>query len=427
MRIKAKGVSKNSIVEVLLIYLLLTFDCSFLYENHNMPLIILVFAITGLMIGVNHFVLSRRDIWIFGCCVFLFVDYIFICNFGSSTEISRVLLYIAQIFIAYVAVTILQDSFVDKYVKVVYVLAWISLAMMFVSVVTPDLLKSIMVSTDLQNSSGQVNYGMFLYVMRTYVRSGMEQYRNVGIYTEPGRYQLILNIAVFYMLNFPDRIQADAKKKIRYLIVLVVTIISAQSTIGYGILAINLLMSRLANKKKDRSSKKIDRLIGVMIVAVIVFVVWDYIVRGDSGVIANVIVNKLFDANVYDLNSKMSGTARLRGIMMALEVIKQYPLGAGTTHLTEILNHYIAVYQYSDFAGAALLKNCAIMGTLQLGSVLVFLFVKMKQKLKNTTTWICVLLIFVLQSLSSSYVFYPSIFAMAILNLNNMSKLKEVN
>lgn len=103
------------------------------------------------------------------------------------------------------------------------------------------------------------------------------------------------------------------------------------------------------------------------------------------------------------------------------------PLGAGTTHLTEILNHYIAVYQYSDFAGAALLKNCAIMGTLQLGSVLVFLFVKMKQKLKNTTTWICVLLIFVLQSLSSSYVFYPSIFAMAILNLNNMSKLKEVN
>lgn len=229
------------------------------------------------------------------------------------------------------------------------------------------------------------------------------------------------------MLNFPDRIQADEKKKIRYLIVLVVTIISAQSTIGYGILAINLLMSRLANKKKDRSSKKIDRLIGVMIVAVIVFVVWDYIVRGDSGVIANVIVNKLFDANVYDLNSKMSGTARLRGIMMALEVIKQYPLGAGTTHLTEILNHYIAVYQYSDFAGAALLKNCAIMGTLQLGSVLVFLFVKMKQKLKNTTTWICVLLIFVLQSLSSSYVFYPSIFAMAILNLNNMSKLKEVN
>lgn len=175
MRIKAKGVSKNSIVEVLLIYLLLTFDCSFLYENHNMPLIILVFAITGLMIGVNHFVLSRRDIWIFGCCVFLFVDYIFICNFGSSTEISRVLLYIAQIFIAYVAVTILQDSFVDKYVKVVYVLAWISLAMMFVSVVTPDLLKSIMVRTDLQNSSGQVNYGMFLYVMRTYVRSGMDQ------------------------------------------------------------------------------------------------------------------------------------------------------------------------------------------------------------------------------------------------------------
>lgn len=426
MRIKAKGVSKKSIVEVLLIYLLLTFDCSFLYENHNMPLIILVFAITALMIGLNRFVLSRRDIWIFGCGAFLFVDYIFVCNFGSSTEISRVLLYIAQIFIAYVAVTALQDSFVDKYVKVVYALAWISLVMMFVSVVTPDLLKSIMARTDLQTGSGQVNYGMFLYVMRTYMRSGMEQYRNVGIYTEPGRYQLILNIAVFYMLNFSDRIQADEKKKIRYLIVLIVTIISAQSTIGYGILAINLLMSRLANKKNDRNSK-IDRLIGVMIVAVMVFVVWDYIVRGDSGIIANVIVNKLFDANVYDLNSKMSGTARLRGIMMALEVIKQYPLGAGTTHLTEILNHYIAVYQYSDFAGAALLKNCAIMGTAQLGGVLVFLFVKMKQKLKNTTTWICVFLIFVLQSLSSSYVFYPSIFAMAILNLNNMSKLKEVN
>lgn len=93
-------------------------------------------------------------------------------------------------------------------------------------------------------------YGKVCYVYRGTLADA--QYRNNGIFSEPGRYQIVLNTAIYFLLMFPKLFSENMAKVYKYLVVLIITLLTTGSTNGYMGLGIVLLMFLLANKQRSK-------------------------------------------------------------------------------------------------------------------------------------------------------------------------------
>lgn len=84
------------------------------------------------------------------------------------------------------------------------------------------------------------------------MRTGNELTRNNGIFNEPGLYQMVLNTALYFTMFFPEQLKCGAKKQERYMLILIIAIVTCQSTTGYlslGAIIVGYLMTKQKGKK----------------------------------------------------------------------------------------------------------------------------------------------------------------------------------
>lgn len=204
-----------------------------------------------------------------------------------------------------------------KYVKLTYCMSVISLIFFVIAQINMDILTQILKPV----LPGSNIHGMLLYSLKTSVA-----YRNNGIFNEPGIYQILLSTALFVLMFYPNLVGIDEKQRVKYIIVILITLVTGISTTGYvaaGIVIIGFVLYR----QKFESLMK-QRILLIAFIAIIVLAI-DYQTRQSDSFLQAAVFNKMFDENM-NMNLMVStGQYRMYGIERDWKIFLQNPLGVG--------------------------------------------------------------------------------------------------
>lgn len=150
------------------------------------------------------------------------------CIVNTSPTIASevVVLVIRLVGCAIIASNICVEDFKNKYYNIMTILCTVSLfwfALILIGI-NPPLLKE--------------NNGVFASIFHT-VGFTLDTKRNAGVFSEPGLFQIFINIAVVFMI-FDNNISLKVFK--RRLLLYTITLLTAFSAMGYICYAINLIL-----------------------------------------------------------------------------------------------------------------------------------------------------------------------------------------
>lgn len=230
-----------------------------------------------------------------------------------NISFSSVMNLLSKFLISYCAIGVCSSKFFSRFVKTTVFLSVISLIFFLISQ-SPlsGILTQLLIPNYAPCWTGNISYGRFLYhYMPGYTR-------NVGLYTEPGVFQLFLNLALFCVLFWAERCNVEGKKRIKYAAILIVTIISAMSTAGY--LTMFIILSGFVLAMKNKLSTKNILLLLVFFLVGAIFTQTE------------LFVNTFIDKMQFSIQSGFSqgtGNARFASVLIDLEYIKNNIWGYG--------------------------------------------------------------------------------------------------
>lgn len=295
---------KKKYLDVILVYLLLFSSGSHLYDQSPNQFLVLIFIFSLLAWAL---VSDRKinDRFVLYLCVytgFLLVIHLYT---GKSLSFPSVLATTMKLLVAYFILKTVGKDFIDTYIKLVVILAVISLF--------GYLSDSLLLFDGLIHKlprAGNIGYEGIFYMFRYSVHID----RNSSIFFEPGAYQMFLNAALFML--FFSTIKFSLKKRWVYISILSVTLLTTFSTTGFMIFGAMLGLVLIKGNMMSRQSKL--TLIGVLALVVIVFSVQFQSVMIDK-------INKYLA--IQDITDQQD--LRSFDILVDLEVFKQHIFGVG--------------------------------------------------------------------------------------------------
>lgn len=244
----------------------------------------------------------------------------FLISFGGLYY-TIIISNIGRIAIVLAAITIDPEEFTARFIRTVSILAAVSLVIFlgyfiggtdFWSPITSHL----PVARSVRPPLG-AQYGMFFLCFNYF-----DSTRNSYIFGEPGEYQLVISTALFLILFVKSRLSEKERKY--YLLILLITMVTIQSTTGYMNLVI-LLVCAFFNKDKtgevdtDLIKKFLFFVVIAAAIAVIFFDGGDYFI---NKVLTEKIVN---ESGSVDF-SQGTASARWNGFIRLGEYMKSHPL-----------------------------------------------------------------------------------------------------
>ena len=209
----------------------------------------------------------------------------------------------------------MNDFFVAYQRGLVWV-ASISVVLYFVGLFTN--LFSFIPSALLQDTASSSRYTLLGTFLITF-NSNWITYRNSCLFTEPGQFQIFINLGIFIELFIKD------KPSLKMLVLLVVTLLTCQSTNGFFV-AILLVLGYVLNFDLEESVKAKYIRYGISVTLFAAFIVlW---MNFDSLNIVQEVLGKVSDffVNDYTMNDLGTGLERHRAFDLALEAYWQNPI-----------------------------------------------------------------------------------------------------
>jgi hypothetical protein len=162
---------------------------------------------------------------------FFFIYYILLTLKFNEIHYKFLVIYPLSFFIAYAVIMALKLQFFIIYEKLLIALCWIAMFFWTIQIFIPEELTIILKSLTLLKPFGEIiqaQIGVY-----TIIKEGIESLlpRNSGFAWEPGAFSVFINFAIFINL-----IRNEFKLKKNYgFYILIITLISTQSTTGYSI------------------------------------------------------------------------------------------------------------------------------------------------------------------------------------------------
>lgn len=314
---------------------------------------------------------------------------------GGSLSFPSIMNIICRFLFVYVVVDFDRNEFCTRYIKVVSFLAVVSLLFFAIQLVSPNIIKSIFPKYIIES---QVFYGAFLYAM-----GPSSLIRNCGIFMEPGIYQIVIISAIYIILFMNNEIHITTRKKTVYLIVLICTLVTGQSTTGYVSLVLVAGVYMFSKVDTDASIYK-----KAIIPAVCIFLVWDFY-RGKDGLIYTTLIKKLFDsAGNLDLTVS-TGASRYYSALADIKVFLEYPLGAGFDIYGRIWRSSLMVSLGDVASTAGLTRSFATLGIISSLLILSTYLWLMKKNGFNIYMKVAYILMFANISMAQPSVYFPAL------------------
>lgn len=405
-------ISKSKLIGYITIYFMLLCNQSNFGEIHMTPYRTIIMLI---LLGVS---LIKTKGKINKYC-FLFISFLVAYALLLRVSVGGIGIqiiaqFLVDILAVWLAISINKQYFWERFVKTVVFLASISLILWLLSVlqiniwdqITPevDSLMSYRIYSD-SSTYKEIAYklhGMFLYSHRNV------DMRNVSIFTEPGIYQMVLNTAIFVLLFFRDKLVSFSDKKVGHaLMILSCALLSTQSTTGYMSLCFIVLFYMLFEKKVN-TERNWKQKICIVLFAMLLFLMIDYMVRGNESFIQISVISKLFSGE-KKLSLDESGMARADVIFLAIQSMVKHPFGVGYSRFGALMN-----VESTGMAGAAIMQFGAAWGILPLIAVIWWIFYPALKFCKKRYVAVVYIIMYINTVLAQSDLFYPTLIMIPI-------------
>lgn len=416
-------VDVKKIIGILLIYFMLLLNQTHFSENYLNKYAILIAVPTFLFLFIKSRILAR---WSAICCLALLIFSVFLRLSVGGVGLKSYSSICVLIVVSAYAVAYNKDNFLTLFLKTVVFLALVSILLWMFCIVFPDIYIDLTTTYETQMTykiySSSINYvernykasGLFFYTLREFDN------RNTGIFTEPGVYQMVLNSALFVLLMLDKKLKnITVPMKRCYLFILIIALLTTQSTTGYigGFL---IILFYVLNSSKDHKTEK--RVIFIAVVLVGLVLLCDYHFRGEESLIFVTLLKKLVtDSNMISISADASGVARWGTILISFQSMMKNPFGVGYDKFGYLLNT-----DKTGYVAAAILSFGAIWGVIPLIFVMWWVFYPV---FKSQLLWqekILYVLLYLNTTLAQSNVFYPTLIVIPIyLYANKKWRLKD--
>lgn len=224
-----------------------------------------------------------------------------------------------------------KKNFLNRFVKIVYLLSLISLFFWALFSIFPSLVNFFPGIRYYVQTLGMGEWAKDYYGKGLLIYSYLEvhPYRNCGIFTEPGVYQITLNSVLFIILFWKNKLFfSNLKQYKRYVFVIIFTIISCQSTSGYIALIFILFFYYIFYHDTQKYSYNIKKFIFLLSSFAVIFLLFDFFINNNNSIIYSQFIQKLFPNGSFDL-SQGTGKYRLGMIEYSISLIIKNPFGVG--------------------------------------------------------------------------------------------------
>ena len=236
--------------------------------------------------------------------------------------------------------------------------------------------------------------------------------RNLGMFSEPANYQIVLNAAL-YLLLFCQKYYSFSKKEyMRRIIIIIIAILTCQSTTGYICMFI-LMAAYLLSNKEILQSRHVKKTIFRFFALGTLVLILDYIFRGADSFLGTAIVEKIIGSdNTLDF-SVSTGVFRIGTITASLGIMLTKPLGVGFDRAFAIIESHL-----QGAAGGALMLFGGALGVIPFVSVIIWSIKPvLKTKYISLYAKIAYVIFFMYTGLAQSKVFYPCVIMIPLLIL----------
>ena len=420
-------IRKSALIQYVLIYLMMIYNGGVLYytiQGEN-PIYNQVVSYAIILIGFIAILFNKRKYSNRYCLyisLILAIGVIVVRYTVGGVGLSVLVEYLSCIMMAFLAVCVDKSMFSTRMINVVYYFAGLSVICYFIQLFYPDILKTILTpfsSTFSYNDRSAATYGgSVIRVPYTAwgklfftMREG-EMTRNLGIYTEPGNYQIVLNCALFSLLFLPQFHLFDRKQVRRRFIIITLAVLTTQSTSGYLIL-LSYFIAFFFVKEYDNLTNIKKTILGSLFFVAILLVL-NYNIRGNESLLYTALLGKLFSDGNVDITAS-TGVWRLGTMGTSVVIMITHPFGVGFDATFSTIQQQLA-----GAAGGALMTFGAALGVIPFFATIIWHIRPIIKSCNLTTAAKIVFMILFFQStMAQSMVFYPFIVSIVILLVVN--------
>lgn len=271
---KLVSTSTDCITDFAVVWIVMS-STTVVFALKNMSATMMVLLGFAVFIGFRNGTITLKNLRITGI-IFLIGMVNFAANYRFyEAGADIIILLIRLVSCTVIASAIERDRFIKIYVLVMKWMAIVSVicfAAVFAGATLP-----------LQVAE-QINGITYFYTPYYVLGFGGIQYRNCGMFWEPGGYQIYLNLALLFVICRPELFCKQKKELIKYIILFSVTILTTLSTTGFLCFAVVLAIGVL-NSNHDRKLKR--NLMFIIVLAAIGLA----LVESNLGIIENKLIN----------------------------------------------------------------------------------------------------------------------------------------
>ncbi len=409
---KLSSIKVSELLQYLLIIMFLYIPGSSLYAKvipSIVKIVIFIFllAVTLLNKGIrNNYTLAI----LFILTIITFFGRLMVGGIGVKGTID----FLNGILICNAAININKKMFCTRLAKCAKFFFGISLLFFIIQLIFPSFFQMSIFHEYLTAKWGVAGYEKYEYsrgfILYTY-NANLHPYRNCGIYTEPGVYQIMINFILYIVLFKSDYI-GDKSLRNQTLIVALLCLLSCQSTTGF-ISFLILAIFYIFNRKYKSMQKNIFVFILLLILLIAVF---DFAIRGENSLIYENFIGKVFSNGQLDLTID-TGYYRIGMIELCVDSMIKNPFGIG-------YNNFTALIKGTGYVAASILSFGVVYGVVALILVIIWLLYPYFLNRKYSLLLLFIFL-FLNTTLAQTDLFYPGLIGITYLNMNFSKRRKK--
>lgn len=313
--------NSKAIIQYIYIYMMIEFVGGRVYTVIGQAAYGLIIFILGFIFCINHKNITYNDkkIKIYMYIVFWGLSCTAIYTFGNLS-IYTVFTTISKFLIVYMAVAKDRIGFLNRFLNLTYILSITSLIIYGITMVIGyEKLAPIYTNLyEIKNGTGWMGstYGLFLIVFNL-----MDPTRNAYMFGEPGEYQMLIVVALYLVLFKGNNL--EQKKRMKYLIIFLITLLTIQSTTGF--ISFSVMVLVLLAQSNKIAGKKIKSIFVILFVGLGIYML---VTPQDANFIYKSVFNKILDSSGNIDLTVSTGVARVWPIERYFVWIKESPLKA---------------------------------------------------------------------------------------------------
>ncbi|VWM24755.1 O-antigen ligase like membrane protein [Collinsella intestinalis] len=323
-----RGITLNDLWQYVLIYLsLLTPGSTFVFMCGGTW-----FYMMLLGLFVLSCLFSKRYRESYGICLsaLLLVNTLVARALNGGVGLDALMGFVGCVLVVQMAICCDYANFLRRWLATVVTFAAISIVFWIVCCVAPSVSSALLGPSFVVDVIGTYPWHTYEYGRGLFLYSwfNIHQFRNCGIFTEPGKYQVVLNSALFILLFWKSNIHFKSERHFNLaLLIIAFAIVTCQSTTGY-IGALSCVLFYILFKKEGDGSGIKGKLLAILILIAIGLLIQYWADPSDS-ILTTQILNKLFGGSSGIDLSNGTGSYRSGMIDVCLRLIIDNPLGVG--------------------------------------------------------------------------------------------------